>query len=80
MLDVTTFIKIILKKRGMSQADLLRKMEAKGIKGVHKEHLSEALNGKMFPIMAERIEIALDLPKDTLVKMVNSSRKRKVKD
>ena len=64
----------------MSQKDLIEAMEAKGITGVHKEHLSKALNGRMFPIMARKIEIGLDLPENTLVKMVNSTNKRKIID
>lgn len=76
MLDVSTFVKVILKKRGMSQMDLIRAMEAKGVTGIHREHLSEALNGRMFPIMARKIEIGLDLPENTLVKMVKPTTKK----
>lgn len=54
----------------MSQMDLVRAMKAKGLKGVYKEHVSEALNGRMFPIMARKMEIGLDLPKYSLVKIV----------
>ena len=52
--------------------DLVRAMEAKGITGVHREHLSEALNGRMSPLWARKIEIGLDLPKYTLVKMAGT--------
>lgn len=69
MIDITTYVKIILKKRNMRQADLVRAMEAKGLKGVQREHVSEALNGKIYPAMARKIEIGLDLPKYSLVRM-----------
>lgn len=70
MIDATTYVKIILKKRNMSQMDLVRAMENKGIKGIHKQHLSEALNGRITPLMARKIEIGLELPKYSIVKIV----------
>ncbi len=61
--------------------DLIRAMEAKGITGVHRSHLSAALNGNMFPIMARKIEIGLDLPENSLVRMVPSVKKaRKIQE
>jgi arginine repressor len=70
MLDASTYVRIILKKRGMTQNDLVRAMQDKGIKSVYKTHISEALNIKMSPVMARKIEIGLDLPKYSLVKIV----------
>ena len=56
----------------MSQMDLLRAMEEKGITGLHRQHLSEVLRGSaiMTPAWARKIEIGLDLPMYTLVRMV----------
>ena len=59
----------------MTQMDLLRAMEEKGIRGLHRQHLSNALNGNMTPLWARRIEIGLDLPKFTLVKMTGAKMK-----
>ena len=60
--------------------DLIRAMEAKGVTGVHRSHLSDALNGNMFPTMARKIEIGLDLPENSLVKLVSSVGRRKIGD
>ena len=68
MIDAVDYVKIIMKKRNMRQADLIRAMEAKGIP-MYRTHMSEALNGRMSCLMARKIEIALDLPKYSLVKM-----------
>lgn len=70
MISAGTYVKIILQKRGMTQQDLVDEMIKKGLTGVYKTHISTALNVKMFPFMARKIEIGLDLPKYTLVKMV----------
>lgn len=52
----------------MTQMDLVRLMEQKGLTGTYRQHVSEALKGKITPLMARKIEIALDLPRFSLVK------------
>ena len=74
MITAGTYVKVILKKRNMTQAELLRKMKKMklGDDNLHKQHLSRALNSKMTFIWARRIEIALDLPEYSLVKMAGN--------
>ena len=59
----------------MSQMDLLNKMNelnlGDGVK-LHKQHLNNAINIHMSYVWARRIEIALDLPENSLVKMVGN--------
>lgn len=74
-MTIGTYIRIILKKKGLSQQDLVDLMNKKGLctgKQVHKQHISNYLNSiaKITPTMARKMEIALDLPKYSLVEMV----------
>ncbi len=73
MLDPLTYVKILLKNRKLSQNRLIALMEEKGIKGVHPEHLSVMLNTQLTSLWARRIEIALDLPRFSLVQMTKMS-------
>ena len=73
MISVGTYVKVILKKRNMSQADLLRKMRELKLaddKTLVLQKLNNAINLKMGFTWARRIEIALDLPEYSLIKMV----------
>lgn len=72
MITLEDYIKLILTKRGMTQADLLRVMQEKKLGKVDKCHLNNFIKGtgpRSF-LWAKRIEIALDLEKDSIVKMI----------
>ena len=52
--------------------ELLRKIksiEPENAEKMHIEHLNEAINNRLIPIWAYRIEKALDLEKGTLLKL-----------
>ncbi len=73
MITVGNYIKVILKKRNMTQKDLLDKMNKLKLGNdieLNKQHLNNAINLKMTYIWARRIEIALELPQYSLVRMV----------
>lgn len=75
MINVGTYVKILLKKRNLTQMDLIRKMNEMDLgNGVqlYKQHLNNAINGDMSFLWARRIEIVLNLPKYSLVKMVGN--------
>lgn len=77
MITVGTYVKIILKKRNMTQADLLRKMQELNLENVDRCHLNNFINGtsgKSY-VWARRIEIALDLPDYCLIKMIGNPSK-----
>lgn len=72
-INVGTYVKIILKKRNMTQAQLLNKMKQLKLadeKTLCRQHLNNSINIKMGYIWARRIEIALDLPDYTLINMI----------
>lgn len=70
------YLKIVLKKKKMTQADLLRVMNKLGMgekgKLINRQHISNNLNGirPLSPYMARKFEIALDLEKYSVVRMV----------
>ena len=73
MISAGTYVKILLKKRNMTQIDLLNKMKKLKLaedKTLVKQKLNNAINIQMGFTWARRIEIALELPKYSLVKMV----------
>ena len=73
MITVGNYIKVILKKRNMTQKDLLDKMNKLKLGNdieLNKQHLNNAINLNMTYIWARRIEIALELPQYSLVRMV----------
>lgn len=73
MIDVGLYVKILLKKHNMTQIDLLRKMNKMNLGNgfvLNKQHLNNAINIKMTFTWARRIEIALNLPEYSLVRMV----------
>lgn len=74
-LNVGTYVKVLLKNRNMTQADLLRKMKELKIadeETLVKQKLNNALNIQMGYTWARRIEIALELPDYSLIKMVGN--------
>lgn len=75
MIDAGMYVRNILNKKNMTQVDLLRKMQDLKLaddKTLVRPKLSEALNGKMGYTWARRIEIALELPEYSLIKMVGT--------
>ena len=73
MISVETYTKILLQKRGMRQADLLAKMKELKLaddKTLVKQKLNNALNIRMGYTWARRIEIALEVPDYSLIKMI----------
>lgn len=77
MLTIGGYIKLILKKRGLTVADLARMMteqerEHGSSTTIYRMHLNPELKYDKITIeKARKIEIALNLPKFQLVNMVN---------
>ena len=77
MLSIGGYIKLILKKRGLTVADLARMMTEEERKHgssttIYRMHLNPELKYDKITIeKARKIEIALNLPKFQLVNMVN---------
>lgn len=68
-------MRVLLKKKDMSQRDLLRKMQELKLTDYDKlyaQHLNHAITTKMTYSWARRIEIALELPDYSLVAMVGN--------
>ena len=66
---------MILKKKNMTQVDLINRMKELKLaddKTLAKQKLNNAINIRMGYTWARRIEIALDLPQYSLVKMVGT--------
>ena len=81
MITVGEYVKKILKARNMTQIDLVKEINRRhlGYNGndVKKTKINNFLNGtwhKNYP-MARRCEIALDLPKYSLIKMIGEPTK-----
>ena len=76
MIDVSTYIKLIMQKKSMSYQDLcnkLNKIEAKlGDSRTSKQNISNYLNGQWSfgPKVLAKYELALGLPENTLISMV----------
>ena len=75
-MQIGQYIKLILQKKNMTQQDLVNKLNklhfsAKG-GTITKHNISNILNGNLslHYTMARRIEIALELPKYSLVELV----------
>lgn len=77
MLSIEGYIKLILKKRGLTVADLARMMTEQEEKHgsstkIYRTHLSPELKyDKLTLERVRKIEIALDLPKFQLINMMN---------
>ena len=65
-MQIGAYLKIILQKKNLTQQELANKT------GLTKNKVSAIINGavRLSPAMARRIEIALDLPKYSLVELV----------
>lgn len=65
-MQIGTYIKLILQKKNMTQQQLADKLN------VPKQNVSNIINGSMLigAVRARKIEIALDLPKYSLVELV----------
>lgn len=73
MVSAEAYVRNILKKRNIRQVDLLNKMKELKLgeeKTLVKSKLNNAIHTKMCYTWARRIEIALDLPEYSIVKMV----------
>ena len=75
-MHIGTYIKLILIKKNMTQQALVDRLNELGLvkenESVRKHTISDIINGKLgiSPYMARRIEIALDVPKNSIVKLV----------
>lgn len=75
-MHIGTYIKLILIKKNMTQQALVDRLNELGLvkenATVRKHTISDIINGKigMSPYMARRIEIALDVPKYSIVNIV----------
>ena len=82
MIGAGTYVKILLKKRNMSQMDLLRKMQSLGFEGVHITHINNLINNtesRPQYLLLRKIEIALDLPEFILINMAGRPSEAKIK-
>lgn len=73
MIDVGLYVRLLLKKRKMTQADLLRKMKQMGLadeKTLVRQKLNNAINIQMGYTWARRIELALGLKDYELIRMI----------
>ena len=83
MLSIGRYIKLILKKRGLTVAELARMMTEQERKHgssttIYRMHLNPEIKYDKITIeKARKIEIALDLPKFQLVNMVNPNLTKK---
>ena len=73
MVNAETYVRVLLKKNNIKQLDLLNKMKKLKLaddRTLVRSKLNNAINTKMGYTWARRIEIALDLPEYSIVKMV----------
>ena len=78
MVDAGLYVRLLLKKRKMTQADLLRKMKQMGLADENvlvKQNLNSAINVRMGYTWARRIEIALRLKDFELIRMIGQPTK-----
>lgn len=75
-MHIGTYIKLILIKKNMTQQDLVNRLNELGLADhneiVRKHTISDIVNGKLTisPSMARKIEIALDVPKYSIVNII----------
>jgi len=73
-MNIGMYLKVLLQKKNMSQMDLVNKLNEMHLSDgkVYKNKMSEYINGHLAisPYMARKIEIAMELPKYSLVKLV----------
>lgn len=79
-MQIGTYIKLLLQKKNMTQQELADKTD------IAKQHISNIINGteQLASLRARKIEIALDLPKYSLVEIVgfptNDREKRRLEE
>ena len=77
MITLGSYIRIILEKKGLKQQDVVNKINDLGLMEdgatFTRQKLSNILNGlaPFSRVNQRKLEIALDLPKDSLEKFVN---------
>lgn len=77
MLDIGDQIRLIIKKKGLKQKDVVELVNEIGLvddgEKFHKEHMSMYLNGKqkITPSIARRFELVLGIEKNYFVNMLN---------
>lgn len=75
-MHIGTYIKLILIKKNMTQQALVDRLNELGLvkenESVRKHTISDIINGKLTisPFMARRLEIALDMPKYSIVNLI----------
>lgn len=75
-MHIGTYIKLILIKKNMTQQALVDRLNELGLTNnneiVRKHTISDIVNGKLTisPFMARRLEIALDMPKYSIVNLI----------
>ena len=75
-MHIGTYIKLILIKKNMTQQALVDRLNKLGLTNnneiVRKHTISDIVNGKLTisPFMARRLEIALDMPKYSIVNLI----------
>lgn len=75
MIKVEEYVKDLLKRKNITQKQLLDRMKELKLaneKTLCKQILNNALNLKMGYTWARRIEIALDLPEYSLIRMIGT--------
>lgn len=75
MIKVEEYVKDLLKRKKITQKQLLDRMKELKLaneKNLCKQILNNALNLKMGYTWARRIEIALDLPEYSLIRMIGT--------
>lgn len=75
MVSVETYVKVLLKKRNITQKELLDRMKKLKLakdETLVRQKLNNALNIQMGYTWARRIEIALELPDYCLIKMIGN--------
>lgn len=75
-MHIGTYLKLVLTKKNMTQQALVDKLNELGLTDnneiVRKHTISDIVNGKLTisPFMARRLEIALDMPKYSIVNLI----------
>ncbi len=75
-MHIGTYLKLVLTKKNMTQQALVDRLNELGLTNnneiVRKHTISDIVNGKLTisPFMARRLEIALDMPKYSIVNLI----------
>lgn len=82
MINAGTYLRLLLRRRKMTQMQLVRKMKAMGFTGVEKTHVGNFINNTDKEVrytLIRKIEIALDLPEFSLIKMAGNPTEAQLK-